>query len=112
MRLNVIKILKSCSNEVKANFSNVLVEVKRWVKGLKSTSDDAAFQKYIAWKFGTHMEFGQHQEPIQDMDDIGDRNLQWGYQRDRLRAEVKQKFPTTSINSNYSITTVSTPAIV
>ena len=66
---------------------------------MKSSSDDTAFQKYIAGNFLSRMEFGQHQESLQDIDEIGDRILQWGYQRDRLRAEVKQNFPSTSKTS-------------
>ena len=104
MRARVIEVFNSCSNDIKSNFQNVLVEVKRWVKSLKSSSDDTSFQKYITGKFRSHMEFGQHQEPIQDIDDIGDRILQWGYQRDRLRAEVKQNFPS---NHNTSVQTIS-----
>ena len=75
MRARVIEVFNSCSNDIKSNFQNVLVDVKRWLKGLKSSSDDTSFQKYITGKFRSHVEFGQHQEPIQDIDDIGDRIL-------------------------------------
>ena len=44
--------------------SQMSLEVKRWLKDLTSTSDDAAFQKYIAGKYRTRMEVGQHQEPM------------------------------------------------
>ena len=71
--------------------SNVLSEVKLWVEGLKSATTDTAFQKYIAKKFRNHMEYGLHNEVATDFKDIGDRILQWGYQRDKLRAEIKQQ---------------------
>jgi len=78
MRTRAIEVFNSCSNDVKGNFQNLLVEVKRWVKGLKSSSHDTVFQKYITRKFRSDMEFGQLHEPMQDIDDIGDRILQWG----------------------------------
>ena len=53
-------LLKILTQAWKANFPNVLLEVTRWVNGLKLTFDDAAFQKYIIGKFCTHIEFGQH----------------------------------------------------
>ena len=47
MRAKVFEVYNACSDEVKANFTNILSEVKLWVKGLKSASTDTAFQKYI-----------------------------------------------------------------
>ena len=55
------------------------------------------------------MESGTHNEPLTDIDDIGDRILQWGIQRDRLRAEVKQNFPPQAIPNISTISTVSSP---
>ena len=96
----------SFSNEIKSNFMLILSEVKRWIKGLRSQSDDHGFQKYIANKFRHHMEFGTHNEPLQDIDDIGDRILQWGFQRDRLRAELKQNFPPQALPNTSTISSV------
>jgi len=39
------------------------------------------------------MEYGLYNEVVTDFEDIEDRILQWGYQRDKLRAEIKQNFP-------------------
>ena len=39
------------------------------------------------------MEYGLHDEVVTDFEDIWDRILQWGYQRDKLRSEIKQNFP-------------------
>jgi len=51
----------------------------------------------IYWpKFRNHMGYGLHNAVATDFEDIGDRILQWGYQRDKLRAEVKQNFPQNS----------------
>ena len=44
-------------------------------------------------------------KPLTDVDDIGDRILQWGFQRDRLRSKVKQNFPPQAIPN---ISTIST----
>ena len=93
MRAKIFEVYNACSDEVKANFTKILSEIKLWVKGLKSASSDTAFQKYITNKFRHHMEYGLHDEVTTEFDDIGDRILQWGYQRDKLRAEIKQNFP-------------------
>ena len=61
MRAKVFDVnINACSDEVKAKFTNVLSEVKLWVKDLKSASTDTAFQKYIANKFRNHMEYSLH----------------------------------------------------
>ena len=51
MRAKIFEMYNACSNEVKANFTKILSEVKLWIKWLKSASSDTAFQKYIANKF-------------------------------------------------------------
>ena len=111
MRSKVMEVFNSCSNDIKSNFTLILSEVKRWIKGLRSQSDDQNFQKYIANKFRHHMEFGSHNEPLQDIDDIGDRILQWGFQRDRLRAELKQNFPQQALTNTTTITSVQTSSM-
>ena len=50
MRSKVMDVFNSCSNEIKSNFTLILSEVKRWIKGLRSQSDDQGFQKYIYCK--------------------------------------------------------------
>jgi len=57
------------------------------------------------------MEFGTHYETLKDIDDIGDRILQWGFQRDRLRAELKQNFPPQALQSTSAITSVHTSSM-
>ena len=44
----------------------------------------------MANKFRHHMEYGLHDKVATEIDDIGDRILQWEYQRDKLRTEIKQ----------------------
>ena len=53
------------------------------------------------------MEYGLHNEVVTDFEDIGDRILPWGYQRDKLRAEIKQNFP-----QNFNPTVSSTTATI
>ena len=55
------------------------------------------------------MEYGLLNEVATDSDDIGDRILQWGYQRDELRAEMKQNFPQTP---NPTVSSTSTSATI
>ena len=50
MRAKVFEVYNACSDEAKANFTNILSEVKLWVQGIKSASD-TAFQKYIGQNF-------------------------------------------------------------
>ena len=57
------------------------------------------------------MEFGTHNEPLQDIDEIGDRILRWGFQRDRLRPELKQKFPPQALPNTSTITSVPTSSM-
>ena len=76
MRSKVMKVFISCSNDIKSNFTLILSEVKRWIKGLRSQLDDPDSQKYIANKFRHHMESGTHNEPLTDLDDIRNRILQ------------------------------------
>ena len=90
-------VFNSSSNDIKSNFTLIMSEVKRWIKGLRYPSDDPGFQKYITNKFRYHMESGTHNEPLPHICDIGDRILQWGFQRDRLCPEVKQNFPPQAI---------------
>ena len=111
MRSKVMEVFISCSNDIKSNFTLILSEVKPWIKGLRSQSDDQGFQKYIANKFRHHMESGKHNEPLTDIYDIGDRILQWGFKRDRLRAEVKQNLPPQDIHNISTISTVSSSAV-
>ena len=56
------------------------------------------------------MEYGLHNEVATEFDDIGEIILQWGYRRDKLRAEIKQNFPQTP-HSNVSSTSTSTVTI-
>ena len=53
------------------------------------------------------MEYGLHYEVVTDFEDIGDRILQWVYQRDKLRTEIKQNFPR---NSNPTVSSAGTSA--
>ena len=76
MRSKVMEVFNSFSDDIKSNFTQVLSEVKRWIKGLRSPSDDPGFQKYISNIFLHHMESGTHNEPLTDIDDIGDLILQ------------------------------------
>ena len=54
MRSKVMEVFNSFSNDIKSNFTLILSEVKRWIKGLRSQLDDPGFQKYIANKFRHH----------------------------------------------------------
>jgi len=57
MRAKVFEVDNACSDEVKANVTNILSEDNHSIiKGLKSASSDTAFQKYIANKFRKHTE--------------------------------------------------------
>ena len=60
---------------IKSNFTLILSEVNDGLKVYESSSDDPGFQKYIANRFLHHMESGTHNEPLTDIDDIGDRIL-------------------------------------
>jgi len=80
-----MKVFNSYSNDIKSNFTLILSEVKRWIQSLRSQLDDPGFQKYVANKFRHHIKFcncmesGTHNEPLTDIDDIGNRILQWAF---------------------------------
>jgi len=68
------------------------LEVKLWVKGVKSASTDTAFQKYMTMKFRNHMEYGLYNEVATDFEDIGIEYCNGNIKRINYELRLKRTF--------------------
>ena len=90
MRFQVMKLFKACPSYVTNDIRNVITGVRRWAKRLRGKGNDHAWSDFIMSKFQHHMEEGSYNRPLSDIEEIGDRVLQWGSHLDKKRVELRQ----------------------
>jgi len=78
---------------------NVVTGVRRWAKRLRGKGKEHAWSDFMVSKFH-HMEEGSYNCPLSDIDEIGDRILQWGSHLDKKRVELRQYFPPSQTSPN------------
>ena len=84
---------------------NVVTGACRWAKRLRGKGNDHAWSDFMVSKFQHHMEEGSYNRPLSDIEEIGDRVLQWGSHLDKKRVELRQYFPPSQTSTNPSTST-------
>jgi hypothetical protein len=111
MRAAVLKILKNCPPELKADLATAALSVKRWVKHLKpNPSTDQSTHTVITHNFRHWMEHGNHNQPIACLEDVGLRALQYGIKRDQDRQTYALNFGSPGLSSLSSTSNKAAPA--
>ena len=70
-----------------SDFRNICNGVKRWTRRLKGKGTDKDHCDFMVRKFHT---------PVTNIQDIGDRILQWGSILDQKRNELRNYFPSST----------------
>ena len=83
MRFQVMKLFKACPSYVTNDIRNVVTGVRRWAKRLRGKGNDHSWSDFMVSKFQHHMEEGSYNRPLSDIEEIGDRVLQWGSHLDK-----------------------------
>ena len=92
MRFQVMSVLTACPIHVSSDFRNISNGVKRWTRRLKGKGNDKEHCDFMVSKFQCHMEDGLFHTPVTDIQDTGDRILQWGSILNRKRNELRNYF--------------------
>jgi hypothetical protein len=109
MPFQVMILLKACLSSVTKNIRNVVMGVRRWTKRLRGKGNDHAWSDFMVSKFQHHMEEGSYNRPLSDIEEIGDRVLQWGSHLDKKRVELRQYFPPSQTSNNNPSTSMYGP---
>ena len=105
MRFQIMKMIKACPSSVINDIRNVATGVRRWAKRLRGKGNDKNWSDFMGSKFQHHMEDGSYNRPLSDIEEIGDRVLQWGSHLDKKRVELRQYFPPSQASGNPSTST-------
>ena len=69
---------------------HVATRIHRWAKCLRGKSNDHSWSDFIVSKFQHYMEEGLYNRHLADIEEIGDRVMQWGSHLDIV--ELRQYF--------------------
>ena len=105
MGFQVMKMIKACPSSVTNDIRNIATGVHRWAKRLRGKGNDHAWSDFMVSKFQYRMEEGSYNRPLSDIEEIGDRVLQWGSHLDKKRVELRQYFPPSQTTNNSSTAT-------
>ena len=105
MRFQVMKLVKACPSSVTNDIRNVVTGVRRWTERLRGKGNDHEWSDFMVSKFQHHTEEGSYNRPLSDIEEIGDRVLQWGSHLDKKRVELRQYFPPSQTSNNPSTST-------